>query len=136
MDRNTAIFCLALIVGVFGVVGCRSKPLVHPICYDSFLSETQITNLTAKALAGDGDAAFKLSRFYHEIKLDRVTGLKWLAKAAEFGVVAAQYNMGMEYGGELYPDMVDRKRARYWFQRAADAGNADAKRKLLELKNE
>jgi TPR repeat protein len=136
MHHKGSIFCFAIITGFLGIIGCRSRPPVYPTNYSSFLSNTQVTNLTTTASAGDGDAAFKLYRFYDEIKQDRVSALKWLEKAADSGVVVAQYNMGMDYDGELYPDIVDLKRAKYWFQRAADAGNADAKRKLLELKSQ
>src|SRR5258708_4570315 len=117
------------------MVACRSqqKPAVYPTIYSLILTDTQVADFTEKASHGDGDAAFKLSQFYFMVKLERDTGLKWLTKAAECGHTIAQYNMGFCYDGKTYPDLTDIKKAKYWYQRAADNGHKEAKLRLEEL---
>jgi TPR repeat protein len=99
----------------------------------SYLSNEQIAEFTRKAQLGDGEAAFALARFYGEIKQDQTKEIEWMALAATNGVVAAQYNMGMAYDGEIHPDLTDIEKAKYWFKRAACQGDNNAKRKLEEL---
>jgi TPR repeat protein len=121
---------------ILSLVGCSNRVGVVSTNASSFLTGAQVTNLTQKAQFGDRDAAFKLYLFYNEIKLDRDTSLKWLTKAAECGDAGAQYEIGLAYDGEFYPDLIDMAKAKYWFRRAADNGNIDAKSKLAELQME
>jgi TPR repeat protein len=124
------------------LAGCRTKPEViqlkpEPIALnaDYMLSNEEITNLTKQAILGDGDAAYRLYNFYDMVHYDRDAALRWLEVAAKSGNTVAQYNMGMDYDGEIYPDLTDIKRAEYWFQRAATGGDANAARKLRELQD-
>ena len=122
------------------MAGCHSgrseRPVVTPMNYSLMLSEEQIEQLTKKAQLGDGTAAFKLYEYYSMMKLDRRTALKWLIKAAEDGHNVAQYNLGVVYSGELYPETKDIEKAKYWFRKAADNGDTEAKRKLEQLESE
>ena len=58
---------------------------------------------------------------------------KWYQKAAEQGLVVAQYNLGVLYEtGEGVP--MDKGMAAKWYQMAADQGHAEAKAALDELR--
>ena len=134
MRHNAIIVCVVLLAGGFSIVGCSSKaPTTNISCN---LSDTQITNFTTMALAGDGGAAFRLFDYYSFAAYDYATALKWLKVAATNGNLSGQYNLAQEYEGQFGTNMIDLKQARYWYQRAADAGDADAKRKLVELKSQ
>jgi len=119
---------VAILVG-----GCNTTPHPTRLTYEYVLSESQITGLAKKAQAGDATAAFRLYEYYHLVSYDRDKAISWLTKSANNGNVVAQYNMGMMYNGEIYPDLTDIKKAEYWFKRAADNGDIKARRKLEEL---
>jgi len=127
MQHNVIIAWLVLLVGCLGIIGCRSKPTLITNASDN-LSDTQITNFTARASAGDVTASVRLAYYYGFIKCDRASELKWMEVAANQGDVSAQYNAGV-----LNED-ADIKRAIYWFRLAASAGDANAKSRLIELK--
>jgi hypothetical protein len=135
MQHNAILICIVLTAGYLGIVGCRSRP-TPTTNYSCSLSDTQITNFTAMALAGDGDAAFKLSEYYEFIPYDQTNALKWMKVAAEDGNLSGQYNLAREYEGMFDTNMIDLIQSRYWYQRAANAGDADSKRRLDELKNQ
>jgi TPR repeat protein len=138
MDSINTIFLIGV---VLGLVGCSTRPegvvpipeAVVPMYYPFVLTDAEITNLIQSARSGDRDAAFKLYEYYDMVKLDRDASLIWLTTAAKNGHTVAQYNLGMTYDGELFPDLKDIDRAKYWFQRAAAGGDAEASRKLQKL---
>lgn len=80
-------------------------------------------------------AAIKLWRFYHEVQLDHRRARKWLILAAEHGDPVSQYNLGLEYSGELYPNERDLAKAKHWFRMAAQNGDKEAACRLKELEN-
>ena len=133
MRHNSAIFItIIFIAGFLCVIGCHSTRVRHLNSEYAF-TDAQVADYTASALAGDGDAAWRLCLYYKLIKFDGASGLKWMKIAAEAGNLSGQYNLAHEYEGAFDKSMLDLKKARYWYQRAADAGDDDSKRKLSEL---
>jgi TPR repeat protein len=129
MKQYYATFVLVVLACLF-VAGCQSH-LVRISGYgrEFELSDMEITNFTARAVAGDADAAIRLSECYGMIKIDYVSERKWMEVAAESGNVGAQYNAGVLY------EEIDPNKSRYWMQRAADSGYIDAEKRLAELKS-
>lgn len=110
------------------VAGCSSQlTKISGNGREYVLSDTEIANYTAKAVAGDADAAIRLSSYYGLIELDLVSQRRWMEVAAETGNVEAQYSAGVLY------ETVDVEKSRYWLQRAASSGDLDAKTKLAQL---
>ena len=134
MRHDGTMFRIVITAGILCVVGCRSKPVLHTNA-SCGLTDTQVASFTTRALAGDGDAAWRLCEYYAFIKYDQASALKWMTVAAEDGNVSGQYNLAHEYEGAFDKSRLDLKKARYWYQRAADGGDVDAKRKLAELNN-
>jgi TPR repeat protein len=119
------------------VSGCQAERhadrSVLAICASSKLTSHKIEVLTGKAKAGDAIAAGRLSEYYFHVGSDEAKAIKWEAQAATNGLGSAQFNMGQFYSGTIFPGMVDLKKAQYWFGRAADQGDQEAKQKLKEL---
>ena len=57
---------------------------------------------------------------------------KWYREAAELDYVSAQYNMGLiyEYAKGVEKNISEAKK---WYQKAADKGHEDAKKRLKNL---
>jgi TPR repeat protein len=84
--------------------------------------------------AGNGDAMFNLSSLYAEgrgVPQDNRQALQWNLWSAEAGSSMAMFRMGQIYESGI-PDVVsaDPYEAVRWYQKAADAGNTDAKARL------
>ena len=94
-----------------------------------------VEGLRAKAVHGDAEAQFCLSKCYmggNGVTRDIEEGMKWLRKAAEQGFAEAQYSLGCYYldgegGLEKNPEEAVR-----WWQKAAAQGHQDSK-KMLHL---
>lgn len=95
--------------------------------FDSYLA-----GLREKALNGDADAAKQLVVHY-EVSGNVPETSRWMnqyvsltEKAADAGNVSAMLDLGKLFytGSRLYPKNMEK--ARFWFTRAADSGNADA----------
>jgi uncharacterized protein len=85
------------------------------------------------AAAGEPSAMFRLGLLYgngNGVKQDYAEAKRWFEKAA-----AAGFDTAMIELGDLYRDGlgVTKTDARTWYQKAADAGNADAKGRLAAL---
>jgi len=125
-----ALLVLAVIVGF----GCSFSHRPAPITNASDnLTPDQITSFTAKAQAGDGDAAYRLANYYYFLTSDDTTAFKWMSIAATNGSANGQFNLGQLYEDKNNPDSTDIKNAKYWFGRAAAKGDTNALEKLGEL---
>jgi hypothetical protein len=85
--------------------------------------------LTAKAQAGDAEAAFRLSRYFNYVQQDRGAERRWRRLAAEGGEAAAQYELAVD----LYRNGKDLAQAARWAAEARRNGDADAARLLREI---
>ena len=135
MSSNCKLFALFVIVVMsFYATSCNSTVRVKSTNQSLMLSDDQVSNFASQANNGNADAAFRLYMYYRCIKMDYESANKWVGVAATNGNSSAQYIMGMMNDGELYPDLLDLKKARYWFEKALSNGNTNALPKLDELK--
>ena len=74
---------------------------------------------------------FDLAFIYSEINRDDLALPLW-QQLAYLGNSTAQYNLGLCYA-QGKGTSVDLNQARYWWQKAADQGDADARRQLSNL---
>ena len=102
------------------------------------LSEDEIRTLQEEALKGTPEPAYRLFLFYELYKRDSIEGNFWAVVAAENGNPVGQYNLALRLNAD--PDPRNRKRARFWLERAAnnkDKGIAEkAVKELNRLKEE
>jgi TPR repeat protein len=98
------------------------------------LSAEQLTDLTKRAKEhGDAEAAFRVYEYYDYSSTDRNSEsnvIYYLRIAATNGNAVAQYNLAVRL-------VVDRDPAKYedakfWLEKAAAAGNGDAKKGLQD----
>jgi hypothetical protein len=96
-----------------------------------WLSKAEQTELKNKARAGDGEAAFRLSRFFRFMRHDKKEETKWLKLSAENGSDAGIYN----YAFVLRESSNNRDNAKSvkWFRLAAEKGLAEAAVDLGEI---
>lgn len=96
------------------------------------LSESDVLALQQSALTGGSEAAFSLSLFYGLCRLDLENQFYWVEIAAENGGHGGQYSLGFLL---LTLDKGARSelRARFWLERAAASGNANASSLLKHL---
>lgn len=94
--------------------------------------DAYLAGLREKAMNGDADAAKQLVVHY-EVAGNVPETSRWMnqyvsltEKAADAGNVSAMLDLGKLFytGSRLYPKNMEK--ARFWFTRAADSGNADA----------
>ena len=110
------------------------------------LNENEIKSLSDMALKGSKEAATKLYDHYEMYKNDFLEANFWLRIAAENGDTTAQYNYGIDLFEENYshilgitdPIEIERrkKRAVFWFKKAATNGCKFAEEKLNEIEKE
>ena len=77
------------------------------------------------------DGLFDLAFIYSEINRDDLAVPLW-QQLAYLGNSTAQYNLGLCYAQGKGTN-VDMNQARYWWQKAADQGDSDARRQLSNL---
>jgi hypothetical protein len=134
MPSNYKIFASLIIMAMsFGIISCQHTVKVISTNQSLMLSDSQITNFTTQAQNGDAEAAFHLYLYYCLIKLDRESAIKWASVSAQNGNISAQYEMGMFYNGQTYPELVNTNKALYWFKKAASNGDTNAVLRLQEL---
>lgn len=96
---------------------------------------SEMPGLKEQALSGSGEAALRLSNYYDMVALDLGAGLRWLTIAAENGSIPGMYNLGQRLKMTGRPQ--DIVRARYWFGRVENEGQAPlaaaAKQRLREM---
>ncbi len=108
-----------------------------------------IPALEEAALRGSGTSALKLAQFYGPLKQDSAKYLYWITVSAENGDPIGMHNLAYHllYGKDVqergfklghYQETKDRKdqiRARFWLERAAQAGSSHSRELLNELGN-
>ncbi|MHB8068857.1 MAG: hypothetical protein ACYDIC_13285 [Desulfobaccales bacterium] len=85
------------------------------------LSEDEIKKLQDEALRGAPDPAYRLFLFYELFKKDSKESNFGAVIAAENGDPKGEYNLALTLDAD--PDPRNRKRARFWLERAAKSGN-------------
>jgi hypothetical protein len=115
----------------FGPASVRHFGLVDLNASDE-IPDDQLPKVKAAALSGDVAACTRLYNYYAFIKDDDLQTEKWMHLAADYGDVTAQYNLGFLY--EVSPKLKDIHLAKYWLQKAAQNGNANAKAELRSIK--
>lgn len=93
------------------------------------LSPEQRTALTAKAEAGDAEAAFRLANFHTFTEYDPAKRMHWLSIAAKGGHVVSQHNLAYD----LYMNGKDLAEAARWAAESLKNGNEDAGDLLKEI---
>jgi len=116
--------------------GENNKPkdqefLQKPIGSVYDLSESEFKILQDQALKGAPEPAFRLFLFYNFCKRDYKESNFWIIIAAENGHPTGEYNLAFRLKDD--PDPRNRKRARFWLERAAQKGDKDAKEQLKKL---
>jgi TPR repeat protein len=79
------------------------------------LTAEQLQKTIENARKGDSEAAYKLFLYFEFSKLDASSGRPWLRRAAEGGLVLAQYTFGIV----LLHDSATRKEAVTWIEKVA-----------------
>ena len=103
-----------------------STPAISTPAIDSFKTPGFLA-LKAKATKGDAEAALQVARTYKMAPNgDIKTANDWYIKAAEAGQAYAQYYIASNYfyGTEGLP--TDKKKAKYWSEKAANQGDSVA----------
>jgi len=107
---------------------CAQAPTNAAPVPSKTLSAEEISDLRARAQAGNAVAQFKLAKSYESgdrLAADDVAAAEWLRKSAEQGNSDAQNELGVMYlSGRGVPR--DQKEALFWYHKAAWQGNADA----------
>lgn len=90
-----------------------------------------LDELHRKAYAGDADAQYALGNVYHYgagVPRQLPLAMRWYLRAAAQGQRDAQINLGLMFLQDLPQAGMQRNpaQARYWFRRAAEAGDAQA----------
>ena len=68
-------------------------------------------------------------------KANQSKGVYWLEQSASRGDIKAEYNLGFCFENGIGTKF-DREKARFWYDKAAQGGNLDAKKALEKLDNE
>lgn len=84
------------------------------------------------AEGGDGNAQIRLAMRLLMVDKDFPESFRWFQRAAQQGLSDGQYGVGMAYHMGLGIDR-DPSQAAHWLRLAADQGNWDALRDLLEV---
>ena len=82
---------------------------------------------------GDARAQLGLALMYflgQGVQVNMAAALDWCQKAADHGLVAAQYELGQIYEHPWRPELQDFAEAAEWYEKAADQGYADAQDEL------
>ena len=82
---------------------------------------------------GDARAQLGLALMYflgQGVQVNMAAALDWCQKAADHGLVAAQYELGQIYEHPWRPELQDFAEAAKWYEKAADQGYADAQDEL------
>lgn len=86
-----------------------------------------------QAKAGNAESQYELARqladpsHFGPFRYNITEAISWYTKAAEQGVVDAMFNLGQLYKAGAPGLEPDRDRAKQWFLRCAEAGDAEAK---------
>jgi uncharacterized protein len=95
---------------------------------ESLLSSSEISQLKAKATAGDVAAQTALGKAYQDgngVPQSEALALQWYRKAADQGDAAAENNLGIMYSMGAGVSR-DKEEAVRWYRKAAKQGNPEA----------
>ncbi|MDR3049321.1 MAG: hypothetical protein LBV16_05720 [Elusimicrobiota bacterium] len=103
-----------------------------------------LEQLKASAYKGNAQASLELSRIYAP-SADRTSYIYWLLMAADHGFVEAQRNLAVQFEalGFTIGDPIGNQIAKsflaaiviYYYQKAAEQGDEQAKKRLLDIVN-
>lgn len=120
--------------------------LLYSINDSFYISDSLRTILQNEALQGSKEPAYRIYLYFSLLTNDIEEKLFWLRISAENGDVRGQYAYGFSLlnkdyirlfkRGDFKNSQIAQKRARYWLQKAADAGSVAAKDLLVKLENE
>lgn len=113
-------------------VGAEDLALQKGMVFSQMPRAEELPVYKAAAYAGSGEAANALATFY--MKADKSGQLQfyWTLVAAENGDPVGQYNAALSYLDPVQ-DRYAPGRARFWLEKAASQGDAQAKDRLSEL---
>ena len=97
------------------------------------VDDVRARELLEEAVAGEGPLAVMwLARVHSTVDADPALAVQWWTSAAEEGDAITQLRLGEAYeaGRGVLRDL---ERARQWYERAATAGNAQARQALESL---
>jgi len=107
------------------------------------LTPKQRTDLSEMAIAGDSDAAWRLSIYYEAYAFDWPDAIYWKQISAENGDPRHQYSFGVfltDYSegpqSEGVPRDLARRRGKYWICKAAQKGLPYAQSKIREIEKQ
>ena len=121
---------------IFTLLLASSVAVVQLAAQQTKADQKPIEEVKAKAEAGDAESEMELGRRYNKgegVVKDQVEAVKWIRKAAEQNLAAAQYNLGVCYGrGDGCRDAVaeDDVEAAKWYRKAAEQNYAAAQYNL------
>lgn len=127
MIKWVLLFFLLIII----FAGCSRTVFISMSTREYYdLSGKEMAELIQKANDGDGEACFKLSKYYKFANKNEEQMLRWLTRAAELGHVIAQYNLGYYY---IFGSVTDHQQAIFWLRKSADKGDIDSYLLLAEI---
>jgi TPR repeat protein len=89
----------------------------------------QMRPLQEAALAGLGEAAYRIAQFHFMLTLDLNEGFRWMAISAENGFIRGMYALGFYL--MVLPRRQDKIRARYWLEKVSRNGDGDEQTRAL-----
>lgn len=105
---------------------------------DFFLSKKEISDLKEKvSTVHDAEAAYKLYEYYEFSEFNEQEAIRWIEISADNGYPLAQYNLALNYLGEIStPNIpIDIERGKKLLEEAAKGGIIEAKELLKELED-
>lgn len=140
LNRNKIKYIILVIVIMLMFTFCSKG---HEMDYvtganDFFLSEKEISDLKEKVSSNsDAEAAYKLYEYYEFSEFNEEEAIRWIEISADNGYPLAQYNLALNYLGEIStPNIpIDIQRGKKLLEEAAKGGIIEAKELLEELED-
>jgi TPR repeat protein len=120
----------ATLVSLMILTACEHASGPPSQYYD--LSDEQIPILQNEALHSNGKSAWLLGKYYLYTKKDNNNCIYWMKVSAEDGYSPGMYEYAFQLRDSKNPEEI--KIAKYWFQKAKDAGEPYAAFELEQLK--
>ena len=121
---------ILLMSAISGVKGSGSKWYKAKFSVDHYYKLAESGNEEAQyELARQLENPERLGAFKHNIE----EAIHWYTEAANNGVVDAMFNLAVIYYKGKLGIPVDKNKAKYWFERAAEKGDTEAKQMVNKI---